>query len=50
MGKILEIERNGDNGTITVQLASGHKERWEYQRVETSTGISYIMVDREDLN
>lgn len=49
MSKILEIKREGHQVVMTVQLESGHKQNWTYEKEETSTGRSFIMVDREEL-
>lgn len=48
MSKILKTTRDGDYVIMTVELDSGGREDWTYEREETSTGFSYIQVNRED--
>lgn len=45
MGKILKFEREGDQISMTVQLESGHKERWTY--VQEDGAI--VQINKEDL-
>lgn len=50
MGKVLRIGRLSESQfTMSVELASGHKEKWTYIREDTSTGPCYSLVDREDI-
>lgn len=49
MGKILEITKEGSDVVMTVELDSGHREKWTYRKEETSTGKSITMVDREEV-
>jgi hypothetical protein len=48
MGKILKVKKDGDQVVMTVLLESGSKEKWTYEREETSAGFSYLQVSRED--
>jgi hypothetical protein len=46
--KIKRIERDGDHFVMTVGLEGKNKEKWVYERVETSDSlVSYILVGRE---
>lgn len=46
--KILKATRDGDQVTLKVQLESGAREKWTYEREFTSAGVSYHQVSRED--
>jgi hypothetical protein len=48
MGKILKYTRDGDQIVMKVELESGAREKWTYEREETSNGFSIIQVNRED--
>jgi hypothetical protein len=48
MPKTIKITQHGSQFTMLVELESGHKERWTYQREETNIGVNYVMIDRED--
>lgn len=49
MSKILKINRDGDYFVMTVERDGGSKEKWMYDRVVTSLGVSYIEIGREDV-
>lgn len=48
MVKIVQVTRDGDQFVMTVERDGGQKETWTYEREETSVGVSFIMVDRDD--
>jgi hypothetical protein len=48
MPQLLSAEKEGSLFVLHVQLETGHKERWIYQREQVGGLTSYIMVDRED--
>jgi hypothetical protein len=47
-GTIKKILREGSVFVMTVELQSGDHEEWTYVREETSNGLSYSMIGRED--
>lgn len=47
--QILKASRDGDQVTLRVQLESGARELWTYEREINNDGtLSYIQVNRED--
>jgi hypothetical protein len=48
MSQLIKVTQDGPTFVMTVELESGHKERWTYRREEHSGLVSYTMIDRED--
>jgi hypothetical protein len=50
MSKYLKVTRTGESQFVmTVEMESGHKEDWTYQREEHNGCVSFTMVNREEL-
>ena len=50
MANAIKVKRHGQTlFSMEVVLETGSKERWYYQREETAHGVSYSMVEREDI-
>lgn len=49
MAKILKATREDDRVILTVELESGGKEKWAYEREIGNDGlIHYLQVNKED--